>query len=188
MSRCEIRWMTYSAGLSLWFISSNPRTQCSTTGTSPLKIRLFWVFDPHCKDFSDPMLTIKVTRFKPNPARTYLLEHNLLLLRIDAALCILRCYRDDCFSGSQRRCEVMKAAIGANNGHFVAIHHHPGADFRFPGQLDYVPMLNKRIERQRNGSRVVAFRSYREPALFAVRRLFIKAVERAHHPVVRPFG
>src|SRR5947207_13755739 len=42
------------------FNSCDPGTECSEVwDVNPAKVRLFWVFVPYCKDFFDPMLTIK---------------------------------------------------------------------------------------------------------------------------------
>ena len=72
-----------------------------------------------------------------------LLDHNLLLLRVHAAFRILRRDGNQCFSRWKRRGEVVKTTVGANNRHFVAIHHHSCAELGLAGQFDHVTMLNK---------------------------------------------
>ena len=52
----------------------------------------------------------------------------------------------------------MKAAVLTYDRDFVPIHHHSSSSFGFPGQLNHMAVLNKRVQIQRNRPRLTPWR------------------------------
>src|SRR5205807_7344054 len=102
-----------------------------------------------------------------------LLNHNLLLLGIDSALRILCGHSNYALSRRQRRSEVVKAAVIGYHRHFPAIHHDPGARFGFAGHFDHMSVLNKRVQIQVNGVRILPFGNYVVLVILVFYRIFI---------------
>src|SRR5581483_6039184 len=97
-----------------------------------------------------------------------LLNHNLLLLRIDSALRRLGGYGNHSLSRGQGRGKVMKLPVRIDHRNFASIDHDPRADLRFARHLDHMTMLNERVQLQVDGFGLFALGNNGEAVLFAL--------------------
>ena len=100
---------------------------------------------------------------------------------------ILRGHGDERSPRRQRRSEVVKIAVVANQRHFVSIHHYPGTGLGFAGHLDHMAVLDQGIDFEVNRDRVLALGNDRETVLLAFHGFFPLASRDLDHPVIRSF-
>ena len=82
----------------------------------------------------------------------------------------------------------MERPVGRYHRNLPPIHHHSGPDLRLPRHFNDVPVLNKRIQFQINGFRLLALGNDRETVLLALHRFLPRRFVRLYHPVVRSFA
>src|SRR5437868_5227549 len=83
--------------------------------------------------------------------RESLLDEHVLLLGVHPALQVLSGDGDEALAGRKRAGEVAEAAVGADDGHFSAVHHHARVQIGVATHLDHAPVLDESIQHQAHG-------------------------------------
>src|SRR5579864_3604185 len=136
------------------------------------------------RDTSQPCLNRKFSFRAAKFPDARLLDHNLLLLRIDPAPRGLRGYRDHGLSRGQGRSKVMELSLGRHHRNLAAVHHYPRPNLGLALHFNDVPVLDERVQFQINRFGVLTLGNNREAVLLALHRLFPGRVIGLHHPVI----
>src|SRR5690349_19159209 len=169
MNRCEIRcWMTYLLTSLFYRIFD-----CQTTHTRDqpfpalaIKISCSGSSKPIVLDVAKPTANKLAERDLSVSAKSkHLLNYDLLLLRVDPALRILRGYRDHAFSCRKRGHEVMKRPVLPDDRNLMPVYHNARPNFCLAGQFNDMSVLDHRPQLQHDLVATGFFSDNRESVL-----------------------